>query len=292
MALVSRSVRTYDFHKPEKVSKDQLRNLQLLHENFARITTVEWSAMLRTVVQVRLNSVSQGLFNEILSQWSIPSCIGVLNIPPLQGNLVVYISPEFMFALIDRLLGGQGRTPAEIREFTDLEIVLVKRLFRVVLEAVKEVWHSVIALNPSLEEVETSPQFVQAFSPTEPVLHADYTSHFGEVRGKIDLVMSFISLEELLPKLSAQHILRARGGGNRLGKDKIAEVDLPLVVAFPVIALSLSQVKKLKAGDILDTRCPVEDKVDVWVRNKVLFRGKLGRKGNKKAVKIDQIVSV
>ncbi len=293
MALVSKEVKTYDFHKPEKVSKDQLRNLQILHENFARVTTVEWSAMLRTVVQVRLNSVAQALFSEVLSEWSVPSCIAVLNIPPLDGNLVVYVSPEFMFALIDRLLGGQGRPPTKIREFTELEMVLLKRLFKVVLEAVKETWHSLVVLNPSIEEIETNPQFIQAFSPNEPILHCNYVAQFGEVNGRIDLVISFISLEELLPKLSAQHMLRASAGDVRkLGQERVSDVDVPIMARFPVINLSLSQVRSLKIGDILDTRCPVEDKVDLWVNNKVLFRGKLGRKEKKRAVKIMDVLKV
>jgi len=291
--LISKEVRTYDFHKPEKVSKDQLRNLQILHENFARLATVEWSAMLRTVVQVRLNSVAQMLFNEVLSEWSIPSCIGVINIPPLDGNAVVYVSPEFMFALIDRLLGGQGRVPTKIREFSELEMVLLRKLFKVILEGIREVWHSLIVLNPSIEEMETNPQFIQAFSPNEPILHCNYIAQFGEVNGRIDLVMSFISLEELLPKLSVQHMLRVDAGEvMKLGQDRISDIKISLISTFPVINLSLSQIRSLKVGDLLDTRCPVQDKVDVWVNNKILFRGKLGRRDRRRAVKIENTVKI
>jgi len=291
--LISKEVRTYDFHKPEKVSKDQLRNLQILHENFARFTTVEWSAMLRTVVQVRLNSVSQMLFNEVISEWNVPSCIGVIDIPPLDGNVVVYVSPEFMFALIDRLLGGQGRVPPKIREFSELEMVLLRRLFKVILGGISETWHSIIALTPSLESIETNPQFIQDFSPNDPILHCSYITQFGEVNGRIDLVMSFISLEEVLPKLSVQHMLKADVEAvTRLGVDRISGVRLPLIAKFPVLTLSLSQVRALKVGDLIDTRCPVEDKLDLWVNNKIIFRGKLGKKNKKRAIKIESIVSL
>ncbi len=290
--MITKEVKTYDFNKPEKISKDQLRNLQILHENFSRVATVEWSAMLRTVVQVRLESVSQTPFGEVMAGWSVPSCIGIWDIPPLEGQMVVYVSPEFMFSLIDRLLGGQGRGAPKIRDFTELELVLIRRLFRVVSGAIKEVWHSLVNLEPNLVEIESNPQFVQSFSPNEPVLFCDYSAVIGDVSGKISLVVSFISLEELLPKLSAQHMLRARAKGEaRLGEERVKDVDVPLVVTFPPIQLALSQVKRLKPGDVIDVRTPVSDKVHVQVNDRLLFKGVLGRVEKKRAVKLVSVVT-
>ncbi len=290
--MITKEVKTYDFNKPEKISKDQLRNLQILHENFSRVATVEWSAMLRTVVQVRLESVSQTPFGEVMAGWSVPSCIGIWDIPPLEGQMVVCVSPEFMFSLIDRLLGGQGRGAPKIRDFTELELVLIRRLFKVVSGAIKEVWHSLVNLEPNLAEIESNPQFVQSFSPNEPVLFCDYSAVIGDVTGKISLVVSFISLEELLPKLSAQHMLRARAKGEeRLGEERVRDVDVPLVVTFPPIQLSLSQVRRLKPGDVIDVRTPVSDKVHVQVNDRLLFKGILGRVEKKRAVKLVSVVT-
>ena len=286
MALITKEIKTYDFNKPEKVSKDQLRNLQILHENFARIATVEWSAMLRSVVQVRLEDVAQSIFSEVVSNWEGFSCIGVVNISPLEGNMVVFISPEFIFSLVDRLLGGQGRKPLKIREFTDLEQMLIKRLFGVILQATKETWHSLINIRPELDEIETNAQFIQSFSPNEPVLLCNYSAQFNDVNGRISTVISFISLEELLPKLSAEHMLKMGvGSKGKLGEERVKDINIPLMAGFSFI-LGLRQVSALKIGDIIDTRSPVEDKVNVWANNKVLFKGKLGKKDDKIAVKI------
>ncbi len=290
MATITKEVKTYDFNKPEKVSKDQLRNLQILYENFSRVATVEWSAMLRTVVQVNLQRVSQGIYNEVISSWSGPCCIGVLGISPLEGELLVYVSPEFIFALIDRLLGGQGRVPPKLREFTELEVMLIRRLFGVVIESVKEVWHSLITLEPSLEEIETNPQFVQAFSPNEPVLTCEYNALIGDVTGKINLVISFISLEELLPRLSAQHMLKQGvEKTGKIGEKRLEDILVAIKGCFPSFLLSLSQIRKLKVGDIIDVHCPVYDKIDLWVNNKVIFKGILGKKDKKYAVKITDV---
>ncbi len=291
--MVTKEVKTYDFNKPEKISKDQLRNLQILHENFARIATVEWSAMLRSVVQVRLVNVSQAVFNEVSAVWSEFSCIGVLDIAPLTGNMVVFISPDFIFALVDRLLGGQGRKPNKVREFTELEQMLIRRLFNVLLQAVRETWHALIKLNPKVEEVETNAQFIQSFSPNESVLLCEYTAQFNDVEGKIDTVVSFISLEELLPKLSAEHMMKMGvSGEGRIGEKGVMDIEMPLIAGFPGFVLGLQQVLSLKEGDIIDTRLPIQDKVMVWLNNKPLFKGKLGLFDDKLAVKVlERVIS-
>ncbi len=287
MTSVSKEVKTYDFHRPEKVSKDQLRNLQILHENFARVVTVELSAMLRTVLTVRLESVSQELFNEAIEDWMSPGCIGVLEIPPLEGTMIVYISPELVFGLIDRLLGGSGKAVTLNREFTELEIVLIRKLFKVIELGVKETWHSLISLSPKLEEVEVNPQFVQIFSPNEPVLRCVYTGTLQDISGQIVLVMSFISLEELLPKLSAQHMLRLGvGGAGKLGEDRVKDVNVIFRVCFPSFLLGLKTIEEFLPGVIINTGLPVQDKVDVWVSDKVIFKGKVGRLGRKLAVRL------
>ncbi len=290
--MITKEVKTYDFNKPEKISKDQLRNLQILHENFARITTVDWSAMLRSVVQVKLVNVSQAVFSEVSASWAEFSCIGVLDISPLTGNMVVFISPDFIFALVDRLLGGQGRKPNKIREFTDLEQMLIRRLFNVLLQAVRETWHALIKLDPKVEEIETNAQFIQSFSPNESVLLCEYTAQFNDVEGKIDSVVSFISLEELLPKLSAEHMMKMGvAGGGRIGEKGVMDIEMPLIVGFPGFVLGLQQILSLKKGDIIDTRVPVQDKVMVWINNKPIFKGKLGRCDDKLAVKVlDRVV--
>ncbi len=288
---ISKEVKAYDFTKPERISKDQMRNVQLLHENFTRSVTVELSALLRAVLNISLLDVSQMIYSEMVGEWSDPDCIAIIDAPPLEGNMVIEISPEFLFAAIDRLLGGDGRSQAKVREFSEIERVLLKRVFKRILDGVKDIWHTLIKLEPKLIEIEENPQFVQVFSPNEVLLRVKYMCKMGDVEGHISIGVPFIMLEPLMPKLGAQYMLRAsQGQGSKMSKEHVNDMDMVLSAQFPSIIMGLSQFMALRPGHIIDLRIPVQDRIYLVANNRKLFKGKLGRQRNSLAVKIEEVI--
>jgi len=253
---------------------------------------VELSALLRAVLNISLIDVSQMIYSEVLSECSNPDCIAIIEAPPLEGNILIEISPEFLFAAIDRLLGGDGRATTKIRLFSEIERVLLKRVFKKILDGVKDIWHTLIALRPKLIEIEENPQFVQIFSPNEVVLRVKYMCKMSDIEGEINIAVPFIMLEPLMPKLGAQYMLRAsQGQGSKMSKRHIDDMHMVLSVQFPSIIMGLKQFLSLRPGNIIDLRIPVKDRVYIAANNRKLFKGKLGRRRNSLAVKIEEILT-
>ena len=129
-----RKIKVYDFRRPDKFSKDQIRTSYMLHENFARLLNTYLSAQLRTIVHINVVSVDQLTYEEFIRSLSNPSVIGIFQMRPLKGNAIFDINPNIVWALIDRLFGGPGLPPAKVRALTDIDEAIVKRKMNKAIE--------------------------------------------------------------------------------------------------------------------------------------------------------------
>ncbi len=196
-------VSPYDFKRPERVGKEQMRALQSLHEGFGRNFGAALSALLRTIVDVKLTSVDQLTYSEFVFSLENPTCFNLLRAEPFEGNLILDINPSVLYPIIDRLLGGgkQAGPPAR-RPLTEIELRLVARITALVMIELRKAWENVLNLELSVERVESNPQLVQIVPPNEVVILISFELTIGEVRGMMNLCIPFNAIERFSSKLT------------------------------------------------------------------------------------------
>ena len=182
-----KKVKVYDFKRPDKFSKDQIRTLYMLHENFARLLNTYLSTNLRTLVNISVASVEQLAYEEFIRSLSNPSVIGIFNMSPLKGNVIFEINPNIAFSIIDRLFGGEGTVINKIRTLTDIEETIIRKVITKSLDNLQEAWRHVVNTEPRLEVIETNPQFTQIVPPNDMVVIVTLQTQIGQVEGLINI---------------------------------------------------------------------------------------------------------
>src|SRR6185295_996696 len=194
----------YDFKRPERVGKEQMRALQSLHEGFGRNFGAELSALLRCIVEVKLTSVDQLTYSEFIFSLENPTCFNLLRAEPLEGNLILDINPSILYPIMDRLLGGgKDAGPVSRRPLTEIELRLVGRITSLFLQELKHAWDGLLPLKLSVDRVESNPQLVQIVPPNEVVVLVSFELLLGELRGMINLCIPFNAIERVSSRLAS-----------------------------------------------------------------------------------------
>jgi len=252
-------VNPYDFKRPERVGQEQMRALQSLHEGFARNFGATLSALLRTIVEVKLTSVDQLTYSEFVFSLENPTCFNLLKADPLEGHLILDINPSVLYPIIDRLLGGgKDAEPVLRRPLTDLELRLISRITERFLAELKTAWDNVLPLTLSVERVESNPQLVQIVPPSEVVVLISFEVAIGGVRGMMNLCIPFNSIERIGNKLTANSWI----GYSRAGKSpetmekigrRLSEAKLEVIVELAETKITAGDLIELRVGDIITT---------------------------------------
>ena len=196
----------YDFKRPERVGKEQMRALQSLHEGFGRNFGAALSALLRSIVEVKLTSVDQLTYSEFVFSLENPTCFNLLTAKPLEGNLILDINPSILYPIINRLLGGGKETGTVARRaLTEIELRLVRRITGLFLHDLKRAWANILPLEFEVERVESNPQLVQIVPPNEVVVLISFELTLGDVRGMMNLCIPFNAIERIGNKLTSNN---------------------------------------------------------------------------------------
>ncbi|QKS71429.1 flagellar motor switch protein FliM [Paenalkalicoccus suaedae] len=197
-----RKIKTYDFKRALRFSKDQIRSLTRIHENFARLLTTQLSAQLRTFVQLNVASVDQLPYEEFIRSVPKMTILNVFEPYPLEGRFVMEVNPNIAYAMLDRMLGGQGEAFNKVDNLTEIETKIMSQLFQKTLETFREAWLSIEELDPMMDELEVNPQFLQLVSPNETVVVISLSTTIGETTGMINICLPHVVIESILPRLS------------------------------------------------------------------------------------------
>ncbi|MDE5898711.1 MAG: flagellar motor switch protein FliM [Treponemataceae bacterium] len=289
----TRKIKIYDFKRPDKFSKEQLRTVSNMHETFARLTTTSLSAQLRSLVHVHVASVDQLTYEEFIRSIPTPTTLAVVNMDPLKGNAVLEIDPAITFCMIDRLFGGRGVTASnKNRDLTDIEQSVMEGIIVRILANMREAWTQVIDLRPRLGQIETNPQFAQIVPPSEMVVLITLETKVGEEEGMMNFCIPYLTIEPIISKLSSQFwfsSVRRSSTTQYLGtlKEKLSSVDMEVVAEVGSINLSMRDVLSLRMGDIVRlSNTKVGDALTLSVGNKKKFFCQPGVVGKKMAVQV------
>jgi flagellar motor switch protein FliM len=198
-------VKTYDFKRPDKFSKDQIRTVSIMHETFARLSSPSLSAKLRNNVQMHVASVDQLTYEEFIRSIPNPTTIAIINMNPLKGSAVIEIDPPVTFSIIDRLLGGQGEPIKLQRDLTHIEHIVIENIITAMLGNLREAWAPVIDIQPALGQIETNPQFAQIVPPAEMIVLVSFEIKITNTAGMVNLCFPYLTIEPIIPRLSAQY---------------------------------------------------------------------------------------
>lgn len=284
----------YDFRRPDRVSKDQMRTLQNLHEGYARQFSTSLTNFLRTFVEIELVSVDQLTFSEFIMSISNPSCIYVFKMLPLEGNAIIEINPSLVFFIVDRLFGGQGRPSEQNRELTLIEENVIRRIVERGLNDLKEVWEHIGVFSPRIETYETNPQFVQIAPPGETAILISLEVRMQNASGLMSLCFPYMVLENVINKLSGESWMSSQSASTAETREslehEIMSVKLPLQALLGTSTLSIRDLLQLQRGDVLCLDKPAASELLVNVGGKLKMAAKSGIAGRKKAIKITKIL--
>ena len=286
-----KKVKIYDFKRPDKFSKDQIRTVQMMHETFARLTTTALSAKLRSMVQVHVTSVDQLTYEEFIRSIPNPTTLALINMDPLKGSAILEIDPAITFTVIDRLFGGLGVPFKVNRELTDIEMAVIEGIVVHILANLREAWSTVIDLRPRLGNIETNPQFAQIVPPNEMVMLITLETKIGESEGMMNLCIPYITIEPIIQKLSAQYwfssIRRGESEVNRnIIQGRLDAVEVEVSVEVGNITLDFTDLMELQNGQIIKlNNTTVRDDFTFKVGERPKFKCRPGRVGSPRAAR-------
>ncbi len=288
-----KKVRKYDFSRPDKFAKDQLRTLETIHENFSRLLNNFLSGYLRTFVEIEVLSVQSLIYNEFSNSVSNPAILGIVDFTPLEGEIIIDVSSDIAFAMIERVLGGSGAgVHKEQRSMTEIELTLVKTILMRFISLLKEPWENIIELNPKLKTIETNSQFAQIVSPSESIALITLKMKVSDIEGMINICIPHFVIEPILPNLTSKLWFAKNQKKESTDEEKFAlhqnlnysDVTIKTIVGRTNI--SVGEFLGLQRGDIILLDKKTDEDFEIYVDTELQFHGRPGSKKNKVAVKI------
>ncbi|MDO3410692.1 flagellar motor switch protein FliM [Saccharibacillus sp. CPCC 101409] len=291
-----RKIRSYDFKRAVRFSKDHIRSLTRIHENFARYLTTYFSAQLRTFVQISVVQVEQLPYDEFIRSIPKMTVLNIFEAEPLEGRMVLEVHPNIAYAMVDRMLGGSGTAPVKPGALTEIETMIMERIFSRALDNLQEAWKTVYDISPRMEALETNPQFMQIVSPNETIALISLSTKIGETSGMINLCIPHVVIEPIMSKLSVHHWFvsqkKARAPEELEAlRERVNRAELPVIAELGESQLTIREFLSLAPGDVVTLNKATEDGLAIRVGERLKFIGSPGMIKDRVAVQIDEIVN-
>ena len=292
-----RRIKPYDFRHPEKLSKEQVRGLQIIQQGVAGALATSFSGRLRAPVEARLSALERGIYEEYVTQIGTSSIVVNIDMNPLEGYAVAAFGLDVAFGIIDRLLGGKGKRSAKAinRDLTDIEIALIRHIGMDIARSLVEPWARVTDLVPDVTEIAAGTQVLHAVPPSEFVITAWYEVRIAELTGGISLCFPLTILEQILPKLSGQSLFenkpnRALTENARVQSEQLLPMTVLMRAMLGSTRVDAGDIANLQAGDVILLDREVDEPLRVMIGNCERFAGFAGTRGRKLALQLSGIV--
>ena len=288
-------IKDYDFTRPAKFSKEHLRTLEIIFENFGRLVSSNLPAYLRKNVQVDVMNSEAVTYSEFSNALSNPVLLGIVDFAPLKGNIIIELASNLGFTIIDRMLGGLGDPLDKPRDFSEIELSVLERIFTVFVDLLREPWKNVVEIHPRLERIETNCQFAQIISPSEMIAIVTINICIGNVEGLMNICLPFLTLEDIMDKLNTKYWFSTMKNKDEESYQEFIETainkaQIPMKVVLGKSSISVMDFINLHVGDIIKLDSHVNDELDVFVGNIVKFKALPGSGAENYAVKVTEII--
>ena len=288
-------IKDYDFTRPAKFSKEHLRTLEIIFENFGRLVSSNLPAYLRKNVQVDVMNSEAVTYSEFSNALSNPVLLVIVDFAPLKGNIIIELASNLGFTIIDRMLGGLGDPLDKPRDFSEIELSVLERIFTVFVDLLREPWKNVVEIHPRLERIETNCQFAQIISPSEMIAIVTINICIGNVEGLMNICLPFLTLEDIMDKLNTKYWFSTMKNKDEESYQEFIETainkaQIPMKAVLGKSSISVMDFINLQVGDIIKLDSHVNDELDVFVGNIVKFKALPGSGAENYAVKVTEII--
>ena len=290
-----KQVKEYDFARPSKFSKEHLRTLEIIFEHYGRLLSTNLPVYLRKNVQVEVMNSEAVTYSEFSNALSNPVLLGIINFAPLQGNIIIEMASALGYTIVDRMLGGRGNPIDKVREFSEIELLIIERIMIVCVNLLKEPWENVVDIHPRLERIETNSQYAQIISPSEMIAIVTINMKIGDVEGLMNICLPYITLEDVIDKLNTKYwYSNMQDQDDNSYADAIESLiqraEVPVKAVLGNSAISVNDFAMLQPGDIIKLDRNVDDELDVYVGNIRKFTALPGSSGDNYAVRVTSVI--
>ena len=290
-----KQVKNYDFARPSKFSKDHLRTLEIIFENYGRLLSTNLPAYLRKNVQVEVVNAEANTYSEFANALSNPVILGVVNFAPLEGNIIIELSANLGFTIVDRMLGGGGAPLERNRDFTEIELIILERVLEVCTNLLVDPWESVVSIEPRLERIETNSQFAQFISPGEMTAIITMSVKIGSVEGLMNICIPYSCVEPVIDKLNTKYWYSSMkesdsGAYQEVIEDIIDYAKIPVKAMLGRSTISVNDYINIQLGDIIKLDTKVNDELEVYVGNIKKFTALPGATSDSYAVRVTSVI--
>ena len=290
-----KQVKDYDFKRPAKFSKEHLRTLEIIYEHYGRLLSPNLPVYLRKNIQVSVSSSETVTFSEFTNSLSNPVILGIVDFQPLNGDIIIELASNLGFAMIDRMLGGQGQPLDKARDFSEIEMIILEKLMVVCMQLMREPWKNVIDINPVMERIETNAQFAQVIAPSDMIAIVTMNVKIGDVEGHMNVCLPFFTLEDVMDKLNTKYWFSTMQKESTENYSESLEamlkrVDVPVRAVLGKSLVSVNDFINLQLGDVIRLGTGVASEMDVYVGNIKKFTALPGSNGDKYAVRVMSVI--
>lgn len=288
-------IKPYDFKSPQKFSKDHLRTLELIHDNYSRIISNYLTAQVRSNVKVKIESVQQITYEEFIHSIANPTILTIFKMPPLSGSILFETNPQFVFKIIDVLLGGNGDSKFKMREFTDIDKNIIKEFNKGLISNLKLAWEDVMSVETEIEGIETNPALNQTLAPTEPVALITFSVEIGKNNTFINLCIPYLSIEKVLDKLVVQYWFQDNDDSlledsKKKIQEKLNTVNVNITTELGKSEITVGDFLRLSNGDVITLNTKSNSAIQVFIEDKPYYYGKPGIIGKNIGVEILDLI--
>lgn len=290
-----KQVKNYDFNRPAKFSKEHLRTLEIIYEHYSRLISTNLPVYLRKNVQVTVSSSETVAFSEFSNALSNPVILGIVNFQPLNGNIILELSSNLGYAMIDRMLGGDGLPLDKTREFSEIELTIIQKMMVLFTQLMRDPWKNVLEISPMLARIETNPQFAQVVAPTDMTAIVTLNMKIGDVEGYINICLPYFTLEDIMDKLNTKYWYSTMQENKDQNYEEnietlIRKVDVPVKAILGRSSISVSDFIGLQVGDCIRLDTKVDSEMNVYVGNIRKFTALPGANNDRYAVRVTTVV--
>lgn len=290
-----KQIKNYDFARPAKFSKEHLRTLEIIFEHYGRLLSTNLPVYLRKAIQVEVMNSEAVSYSEFSNALSNPVLLGIINFAPLKGNIILEIASNLGYAMVDRMLGGEGEPLEKTREFSEIELLIIERILTVCVNLLHEPWENVVDIHPRLERIETNSQFAQIISPSEMIAIVTINIKIGDVEGLMNVCLPYLTLEDIMDKLNTKYWYSTMQDKDEQQyvdaiETLISKAPMPMKAVLGNSTISVSDFSGLQVGDIIRLDTKVNQELDVFVGNIKKFTALPGSSGDKYAVRITSVI--
>jgi flagellar motor switch protein FliM len=269
--------------------------LEIIFEHFGRLVSSNLPAYLRKNVQIDVMNSEAVTYSEFSNALSNPVLLGIVDFAPLQGTIIIELASNLGFAIIDRMLGGLGEPLDKPRDYSEIELSVLERIFTVLVDLLREPWQNVVEIHPRLERIETNSQFAQIISPSEMIAIITINVAIGNVEGLMNVCLPFMTLEDVMDKLNTKYWYstmqtKDEGAYDEAIEAAITKAQIPIKAVLGKSSISVMDFINLQVGDIIKLNSHVDDELDVYVGNIVKFKALPGSGEETYAVKVTEII--